>query len=211
MHAYARIAKPPFFLVALATLFAFAAPTPTHASAQRDVVEQFNATLLSLLEGDNDFEGRYATIEPAVQTAFDLDFMAAKVVGPRWKKWTPEQKQAWLAAFTRLTASNYAGRFVGEEGPTFETLSEEESSHGTMIVRTKLVQPGNKDVELAYRLRETPDGWKVIDCYLDGTVSEIALRRADYGAVLRDDGFEALLAAVNQKSAQLAAGEATPK
>lgn len=178
------------------------------ASPQRDVVEQFNGTLLSLLEGDNDFSGRYAKIEPAIQQTFDLEFMASKVIGRGWKKLTPEQKALWLETFTRLTASNYAGRFVGEKGPKFETLGEEDGSHDTKVVRTKLINPDQDDVELSYRLRETPNGWRVIDCYLDGTVSEIALRRSEYGSVLKREGFDTLVQAVNSKSDQLAKGQA---
>lgn len=179
---------------------------PALASPQSDVVEQFNGTLLTLLESDSDFEGRYATIEPAVKTAFDLPFMASKVIGRGWKELTPEQQQIWLTTFTRLTASNYAGRFVGEKGPSFETLGEEDGARGTSVVRTKLINPNADDVELSYRLRETPEGWKVIDCYLNGTVSEIALRRSEYGSVLRRDGFESLVQAVSAKSDQLATG-----
>lgn len=183
----------------------FAAPDAS-ASPQTEVVESFNATLLSLLEGDGDFAGRYAVMEPAIQSAFDLEFMSSKVLGRGWKELTPEQKAEWLATFTRLTTSNYAGRFVGEPGPSFETIEQKDGTHGTVVVRTKLVSPGEDDVELGYRLRETPAGWKVIDCYLDGTVSEIALRRSEYGAVLRRDGFEKLVAAVDAKSDELAAG-----
>ena len=91
-----------------------------------------------------------------------------------------------------MTVSNYAGRFVGEPGPSFETLGEEEGARGTRMVRTKLVQPSDEDVELNYRLRETDEGWRVIDCYMNGTVSEVALRRSEYGSVLRRDGFDAL-------------------
>lgn len=188
-------------LAALALCTAAAAASP-----QADVVGRFNQSLLGLLESDQDFDGRFAQIEPVVEQTFDLPFMASKVIGRGWKQLTPEQQAEWLATFTRLTASNYAGRFVGEKGPSFETISEEDGSHGTKVVRTKLIQPDDDDVELTYRLRETPDGWKVIDCYLNGTVSEIALRRSEYGSVLRRDGFEALVTAVNRKSEQLAQG-----
>ncbi|MDG2303393.1 MAG: ABC transporter substrate-binding protein [Candidatus Binatia bacterium] len=180
--------------------------SPTLASPQTEVVEQFNGTLLSLFEGGGDFQSRFDTTEPAVKKAFDLGFMASKVLGRRGKDLTPEQKAEWLATFTRLTASNYAGRFVGEKGPSFETLGEEDGTHDTVVVRTQIVTPGKDNTLLTYRLRETPNGWKVIDCYLNGTVSEIALRRSEYGAVLRRDGFEALVKAVNSKSEQLAAG-----
>ncbi len=197
------------FVAAACAVWTVLAGVPfARATPQSDVVEQFNGTLLSLLEGDSDFDGRFAKIEPAVRQAFDLEFMASKVLGRGWKGLTPEQQTEWLATFTRLTASNYAGRFVGEKGPSFETLGQEDGTHGTVVVRTQLVDPGKENVVLTYRLRETPTGWKVIDCYLNGTVSEIALRRSEYGSVLRRDGFETLLAAVNSKSEELASGQA---
>ena len=42
--------------------------------------------------------------------------------------------------------------------------------------------------------------------YLSGTVSELALRRSEYAALMRREGFDALLAAVRQKIAAAEAG-----
>lgn len=189
-----------FLVAALLLLWA----PPAQASNPQDVVGDFNQSLISLLGPEKSFEDRSGTIEPAVRKTFDLEFMASKVLGRGWKDLNSDQQRQWTEAFTRMTVSNYAGRFVGEPGPSFETLGEEEGARGTRMVRTKLVQPSDEDVELNYRLRETDEGWRVIDCYMNGTVSEVALRRSEYGSVLRRDGFDALLAAINTKSAQLA-------
>jgi phospholipid transport system substrate-binding protein len=59
-----------------------------------------------------------------------------------------------------------------------------------------------------YRLRATDGVWRIIDIYLKGTVSELALRRADYTALLEKNGFEALTKTMQQKLADLAAGAA---
>ena len=192
--------------LAIALLIAFS--SVARAATPRDVVGDFNQTLISLLGPEKSFEDRSGTIEPAVRKTFDLEFMASKVLGRGWKDLSPEQQQQWTEAFTRMTVSNYAGRFVGESGPSFETVGEEEGTRGTRMVRTKLLKPSDDDVELNYRLRETDEGWRVIDCYMNGTVSEVALRRSEYGAVLRRDGFDALLAAINTKSAELASAPA---
>jgi phospholipid transport system substrate-binding protein len=68
-----------------------------------------------------------------------------------------------------------------------------------LLVRTRLVQPADENVELNYRLRQTPTGWKIVDIYLSGTVSELALRRAEYGSVLERDGFDKLVADLETK------------
>jgi hypothetical protein len=44
----------------------------------------------------------------------------------------------------------------------------------------------------------------VVDVLLDGTVSQLALYRADYSSVFERSGFEGLMATLDEKSANLA-------
>ncbi|MCH7709728.1 MAG: ABC transporter substrate-binding protein, partial [Myxococcales bacterium] len=61
------------------------------------------------------------------------------------------------------------------------------------------------DIQLYYRLRNGTDGrWKIIDVYLNGTVSELALRRSEYSSLIKREGFEALLIALNKRIETLA-------
>ena len=171
------------------------------------VVEAFNTDLLDLLRNSDslDQKGRSAALQPSLQENFDLGFMAQKVLGRGWKQLTPEQQAIWRESFAGLMTENYAGRFVGWSEQSFTTVEESEAGHGTFLVRTILHVPGDDDVALDYRLRETPEGWRVIDVFLNGTVSELALRRAEYSGVLKRDGFDALIAAVDGKRDELAA------
>ena len=73
-------------------------------------------------------------------------------------------------------------------------------------MKTKVIAPGSNDVDLTYRLQKTGGAWRIIDVYLNGTVSELALRRSDYSSVLQRDGFDALVTTVRGKIADLAAG-----
>jgi phospholipid transport system substrate-binding protein len=52
-------------------------------------------------------------------------------------------------------------------------------------------------------LRASDDAWRLIDVYLSGTVSELATRRSEFSAVLRRGGPEALVDALQQKTAEL--------
>jgi phospholipid transport system substrate-binding protein len=65
-------------------------------------------------------------------------------------------------------------------------------------------------VQLDYRLRSGPDGWRIIDVFMNGTVSELALRRSEYSAVLDRDGFDGLIAALDGKIAEFATKPAVP-
>ena len=67
--------------------------------------------------------------------------------------------------------------------------------------------PTDEDVELNYRMHLTPEGWKIIDVYLDGTVSELALRRSEFSGIVKRENFAALITALDAKVAKLASGK----
>ena len=57
---------------------------------------------------------------------------------------------------------------------------------------------------LDYLLRNEQEKWRIIDVYLNGTVSQLAARRSEFSSVLRQDGVSGLVALLKQKTAQLA-------
>jgi len=185
-----------------------AAPDAATASGAAEVVETLHGALLQAMQqaDTQGYQGRYDIIAPVLSKTFDVEFMAEKSVGRHWKRLDTENRELWLDTFERLTTANYAGRFNAYSGQSFETMGEQAAAHGTVVVRTKLVLPDDDDVQLNYRLRETADGWQIVDVYLNGTVSELALRRSEYSAVLKREGFDTLVAQLGQKAEDLANG-----
>jgi len=169
------------------------------------VVEKLHDALTEVMKSAETlgYQGRYTQLTPIVAEAFDLPFMARKTVGRHWKKLPECDQTRWIEAFGRLTTATYADRFEGYSGESFRTDAEEPAIHDTMMVLTTLTRPDDKDVQLNYRLRRTGDGWKIIDIYLDGTVSELALRRSEYSSVLKREGFENLVSTLDGKVADL--------
>ena len=47
--------------------------------------------------------------------------------------------------------------------------------------------------------------WLISDIYLDSAISEIATRRSEFAAILRKDGIDGLIAALNRKADMLSA------
>jgi phospholipid transport system substrate-binding protein len=43
----------------------------------------------------------------------------------------------------------------------------------------------------------------ISDIYLDGAISEVATRRSEFAAILRTDGVDGLIAALNRKADML--------
>ena len=200
-------------LQVLATTFlvtpAYAAGVlPEHADAAA-VVQRFDDAMLDVLKhsAELDYKARLERFTPSLEANFDLPFMAEKAVGSFWEKLNEDERKRWIGAFTAFMAANYASRLNKYTDQKFEILGTEAAANDTAVVQTQVIDPGNENVELSYRMRKGERGWRIIDIYYNGTVSELALRRADYAAVLKKDGFEALLASVNRKIADLESGK----
>lgn len=189
---------------------AFSAPpeSPTEAPNGAASIDVLHAALLDVMQNAEalGYEGRVEKLAPVIPSHFDVEFMARKAVGRHWKAASAEEKQLYLETFRRFMVANWAGRFDGYSGQRFETLGEEPARSETLLVITQLIDPTDKNVELSYRLRETPEGWKIIDVYLDGTVSELALRRSEFSSVAKREGFDALIKTLEAKIEKLAAG-----
>lgn len=200
-------------LVALLALLPILSPCPARAEeTPATVVDQLHGQMIEVMKDAQKlgFQGRFDRLEPALQAAYDLPYMAEKAIGRHWAILDEAQRARWVKAFSRSTIATYAGRITAYSGQRFERLGDDPAPADTTLVRTRLFDPGHEDVDLNYRLRKGPAGWRIIDVYMQGTVSELALRRSDYTAVLDRQGFDALLATAEAKVADAAAGRGAP-
>jgi phospholipid transport system substrate-binding protein len=167
----------------------------------RKPIDQLYAVLIECLKNADalGLEGRRVKIAPAVAAAYDLPFMAEKILGRHWRVLPETDHARWTNTFGRLTVATYAERMTGFTGQRFEVLKIEPSQRGTAVVYTQVVTPKETPIAINYRMRENGDGWRIIDVYLNGTVSELALRRSEYAAVLQRDGFAKLVASIDEK------------
>ena len=176
------------------------------------VVEKLDAALVGMLRRADElgFQGRVAEITPVVNESYDVPFMAEKSIGQRWKDLDEADRRRWIELSREFSAANYAANFDHDSGQTIRLLGEEPAANDTVIVRTRIEDPSGDPVDLGYRLHRTPAGWRIIDVYLKGTVSELALRRADYASVLEREGFAGLASTMRSRIDDLAAGRGRP-
>jgi phospholipid transport system substrate-binding protein len=196
-------------LLAIGTVVVTAAvPSAGAAGSATKTVEKLNAAIAEMLPKAEElgYAGRFEKLKPAMEEAFDFDFMAEKSLGKHWKDLSDPQKKEWGAAFREFAVANYAANLDKDGGKRFELLGEAPDLHDTVLVNGRVVDPAAEPVDLSYRLHDTPKGPRIIDVQLKGTVSELALRRADFTSVVARDGFDALLTTIRSRIADLAAG-----
>jgi phospholipid transport system substrate-binding protein len=164
-----------------------------------------NVLLEAMKRGTSlDFAGRVKLLGSELNRLYDMPLLTRLVVGPPWRNFSPEDQQALVQAFTEYSTAVYASRFKSYSGEQFIVdPNVAKSASGDAIVHTKLLPHGGDAVQLDYLLRQEPTGWHIIDVLLNGTISEMAERRSEYSATLRDGGAQALVQLLKQKTAQL--------
>ena len=152
-------------------------------------------------------QGRYDKLAPSIRATFDLDAMTRIAVGPDWTSIPSDQRVALVENFTRMIIATYASRFDGYSGERFDVDPTTEVRRADRIVRTKLIHSDGQSEVLNYLVRETGGTWKVVDVYLSGTISELATRRSEFGAILKSGGPGALIDSLRQRSGKLLQGD----
>ena len=189
-----------------------AAAVPGLALAQaadpRAVVERFHATLIELMRNAAQLgaRGRYERLRPAMDAAFDLPAMTRIAVGPAWTGIAPDAQARLVQAFSDWTTANYASQFKGFSGESFTTTGEQTLQNGDRMVRTTLNRVNDAPVQLNYLLRSGSAGFRIVDVYLTGTISELASRRSEFTALLRDGGADRLVSDLQRRTATMLQG-----
>ena len=191
-----------------ALLCAPALPTRAETEATDAAVTRirvfYDALLSVMKQGDKlAIRGRYDKLAPTVRSTFDLAAMTRIAVGPEWNSIPPEQQAALIENFTQMTIATYANRFDSYSGERFEVDATAEPRNSGRIVHTKLFPSTGEPVTLNYLMRGSGDAWSVVDVYLTGTISELATRRSEFGAILKSGGPNALIESLRQQTEKL--------
>jgi phospholipid transport system substrate-binding protein len=124
--------------------------------------------------------------------------------GPAWSKFSGAQQAAVREAFARFLVADYAHQVSDYSGESFVVDPQTSPSQGGgEVVRTKLLQPGGRTVQINYLVR----GGHVVDVYLNGTVSDLATRRDEFASILAGGGgADALVKTLRERTGSLLAG-----
>jgi phospholipid transport system substrate-binding protein len=197
----------PIRLVLTAALASAALASVAHAAPADPAaakVDSLDSALIEAMKAGKSAgaQGRFKLISPTVESAFDLPAMLRVAVGPDWTKIAPDDQAALTAAYRRYAIANYAKNFDGYAGQMFVLSPDVQVRGADKIVSTQLTG-GGADVSLKYRMRDAGAGWKVIDVFYNGSISQLATQRSDFSATLANGGAKALVAKLNAQSDKL--------
>jgi phospholipid transport system substrate-binding protein len=158
-------------------------------------------TLLSTMKNGRTLggSGRFAQLAPVIRSSFDVASMARLSVGPVWTGLSEAQRQEVTDSYGRYISAIYADRFDSYNGQKLEVTGEQPAPFG-LLVKSRIIKSNGEPVEVDYVMRQNGENWLIADIYLDSAISEVATRRSEFAAILKTQGIDGLIAALNRKA-----------
>jgi phospholipid transport system substrate-binding protein len=176
-------------------------PVQSAPASGGDTVHSLYDALLSTMKNGRTLgqSGRFTQLEPVIRRTFDISSMTRLSVGPSWATLTEAQRQQVTESFARYISAIYADRFDSYAGQKLQVIDERPTMAGIMV-RSQIIKANGEPVNVDYMMRRNGDSWLISDIYLDGAISEVATRRSEFAAILKGQGIDGLIAALNRKA-----------
>ena len=153
----------------------------------------------------NDRSTRRAKMKGIIFPKFNFVEMGKRSLGKKqWKERTPEERKAFVDLFGKLLENSYANKLESYSDEKINYIDEIVKGKYAMV-KTEVVRK-NGTVNVDYKLIESPNEWRVYDIVVEG-VSLIKNYRSQFGKIIHNDSFDALMEKLNTKVKKLEAGE----
>ena len=193
----------------IALIFATLVATTAQAQETPDVlIKQVTEDVLEIVRNDKDIQAGNTQkaidlVDKKVLPHFDFLHMTALALGKDWRKATPQQQQQLTAEFKTLLVRTYSNALTGYKNQKVVYKPFKMNAGETdVLVRTEVLQPGSKAIQLDYSLEKKESGWKVYDVTVAG-ISLVTNYRDQFAQEVRNGGVDGLIATVAAKNKSL--------
>lgn len=199
------------FLMGALALSLAASALPSLASAEdadpRKFIEGLaDQAIVNVADQSISETERDARFRTLFSNSFDIPEIGKSVLARYWRTATPDQQQEFVKLFEDMTVLTWAKRFKTYNGEKLETLSSNHEGEKLWTVDTRLKRTQGQPIPVQWRLRETPQGLRIVDIVVEGVSMAITYRQ-DYTGALQSNGgkVDQLLVTMRTKVDQLKA------
>lgn len=199
-----------FLFPLIASLFLTCSAAFAQDASPDALIKKVTDDVLTIVRQDKDIQNgntkkAIELVEARVLPNFSFQRMTALAMGRDWNKANPEQKKQLSEEFKTLLVRTYSNALTGYKDQTVRyEPTRMQDSDTDVVVKTKVMQPGGKPIQLDYSMEKQADGWKVYDVIVAG-VSLVTNYRATFNQEVRATGIDGLIKMLATKNAQLAA------
>lgn len=190
------------FTLALATGLFISGQVAADATAQNAVATSVDAILGILKDDALDKTAKREKMRSVISERFDFRAMSQRTLATNWKKLSDDQKQRFTGLFSQLIENSYVGKL---EAYTDESVKYPgEKVNGKKATVDTLIITSSAEIPVNYKLYSKAGDWLVYDVIIEG-VSLISNYRSSYQEIYKKEGFDGLVARMEDKIKELEA------
>jgi len=197
-----------FMILTLGFSLAFA---PVVVSAEGSAIDAVRTSVDGILDilkkGDTmDKATRRSAMEAIIDERFDFRAMSQRTLATNWKKASDAEKQEFTDLFKQLIQSSYVGKLEAYTNETVEYVAEKAKGRKALV--ETMIKTASADIPLNYKMYSKDGNWLVYDVIIEG-VSLISNYRSSYQTIVKQEGFDGLMAKMKAKIKELDAQPAS--
>ena len=175
-------------------------------------IKKVTEDVLTIVRQDKDIQSgntkkAIELVEARVLPHFNFQRMTALAMGRDWNKASAEQKTRLAEEFKTLLVRTYSNALTSYRDQTLRYKPFKMQAGDTdVVVRTEVVQPGAKPIQLDYSLEKQDNAWKVYDVVVAG-VSLVSNYRDTFNQEVRANGVDGLIQMLANKNKQMESGK----
>lgn len=144
-------------------------------------------------------------IEKKVESTFDFEEFSLRTVGPKWRTFTPEEKQRFSNAFAKLLFNTYLNKITGYNGEQISYTGEAASPDGKLVeIRTVITMKDGKKTPVNYRMLYKNGNWRIYDVIIEN-ISLVKNYRTQFQDILNTATPAQLIQRVESKAQEVLA------
>jgi len=142
------------------------------AKQAQQIVEDTASQIKSKMRDETfakDFKKVTVYVDSLIETHTDFELISSLVLGKLWKQATDNQRIQFQNEFRRLLVRTYSRTFMEIKEWSINYLPIiPQSDENKLLVKTQVLQSGQKPISLDYRMLKVGDQWKIYDLIIEG-------------------------------------------
>ena len=144
-------------------------------------------------------EVRIGEIEEIAYEIFDFTTMSKLVLARNWRKLDKAKRAEFVREFRTHLSRTYGARLDNFSDIGVEVYGAQIEVRNDVTVKSRVLGGQFDGAELAYRMRNRKDTWKIIDVVIEG-VSLVSNYRSQFATVLNGGNIDDLITKLKDKN-----------
>ena len=154
---------------------------------------------LSKIVKSNKVDSNFDFVHDTIKKTYDSKKMGRMIVGQNWKKQDQNMKDEFIKVFEKYIAYNYIRRFSKLKKIEFEILNTKIIGEKYKLTNVNLLTNSKDKISISYLLHLTENEWKIFDVLIDGSISEVATKKAEFSDTINNNGLQHLISILQKK------------